>query len=207
MNRRLLLAGGLGLAATALSGCISVFPKADPSQLYRFEMTPQAPATNPAPPIAIQRVPTGFPRASAGDRILTMSSTGEAAYIAGVRWISPAGVMFDEQVNAAFVTVERVRTIGRGDMSRTDYSLRLDVLTFETRYDNGPKSAPSVVIAMRCLISRSQDRQVIEDRLFTSTVRASDNRVSAIVPAYNKALSEVMTQLLALTNGLPKPPA
>ena len=82
---------------------------------------------------------------------------------------------------------------------------RLDVVNFETRYDQGARSAPTVVVAVRCLISRSSDRKLLEDRLFTANVRASENRVGAIVPAYNKALSEVMTQVLALASTMGPP--
>ncbi len=204
MSRRLTLLA-LAVAAVGLSGCITVFPKETPSQLYRFDMAPTAPAATDGPPLTFFRIPTGFPRAAATDRILTVSPGGEAAYIAGARWISPATVLFDEQVTKAFLTVDRIRPISRGEVARADYAIRLDVVNFETRYDQGAKAAPTVVVAVRCLISRSSDRKLLEDRLFTANVRASENRVGAIVPAYNKALSDVMTQVLALANTMGPP--
>ena len=97
MNRRLTTAV-LTLAAIALSGCISLFPKAEPAQLYRFQAQPTAQPFPPGPLFGVLRLGASFPRASAGDRILTVNDRGEAAYIAGARWVSPASVLFEEQV-------------------------------------------------------------------------------------------------------------
>jgi cholesterol transport system auxiliary component len=205
VNRRL-TAVALALTALALSGCISLFPKADPAQLYRFEARVAAQPTPPGPLFGVLRLVTGFPRASAGDRILTVSGGGEAAYIAGARWVSPASVLFDENVGAAFQGAGRARLIGRGEVVKADYSLKLDVQIFEARYDRGPKAAPEVVIEVRGLITRNRDRSLVGDRMFTARVRAGDNRVSAIVPAYNQALSQVLAELVAWVNALDTTP-
>lgn len=195
-----LTAAALALAAIALSGCISLFPKSEPVQLYRFEASPPAPASAPGRPFGVMRLATGFPRASGGDRILTVNTGGEAAYIAGARWVSPASVLFDEQVGAAFQGGGRARLIGRGEVIRADLSLKLDVLAFETLYDRGPKAAPVVVVTVRGVMTLNRDRSLIGDRIFTARVRAGDNRVGAIVPAYNQALSQVLGELLGWVN-------
>ncbi|MFZ5669154.1 MAG: ABC-type transport auxiliary lipoprotein family protein [Pseudomonadota bacterium] len=196
MSRRL-TAAVLALAAVALSGCVTVFPKSDPVQLYRFQAAPARQAAPAGPMFGVLRLTTGFPRASAGDRILTVSAGGEAAYIAGARWVSPASVMFDEQVAAAFQGAGRARLIGRGEVIRADYALKLDVLAFETRYDRGPRAAPEVVIRVRALLTRNRDRAVMGDQVFAAAVRATDNRLGAIVPAHDQALSGVLGELVA----------
>ncbi|HRD46080.1 MAG TPA: ABC transporter, partial [Caulobacter sp.] len=99
--RRLAIAV-LAVAAVGLSGCISLFPKAEPAQLYRLQAKTTAEAAPAGPPFGVLRLTTAFPRASAGDRILTIGDGGQAAYIAGARWVSPAAVMFDEQTSLAF---------------------------------------------------------------------------------------------------------
>ena len=201
MNRRL-TAVALALTALALTGCISLFPKADPAQLYRFEAPPPSQLLPPGPLFGVLRLSSGFPRAASGDRILTVNTSGEAAYIAGARWVSPASVLFEEQVGTAFQSGGRARLIGRGEVIKADYSLKLDVQTFETYYDQGPKAAPVVVISVRGLITRNRDRALMGDQLFTARVRAGDNRVSAIVPAYNQALSQVLGKLVVWVNAL-----
>lgn len=201
MSRRL-TAAVLTLTAIALTGCISLFPKADPARLYRFEARPTAQAFPPGPLFGVLRLQSGFTRASAGDGILTVNSQGEAAYIAGARWVSPASVLFDEQVSTAFQSGGRARLIGRGGVIRAAFSLKLDVQSFETVYDHGPKAAPEVVVIVRGVITRNRDRALVGDQTFTARIRAADNRVGAIVPAYNQALSEVLGQLVGWVNAV-----
>lgn len=199
--RRLALAA-LAVAAVGLSGCISLFPKAEPSQLYRLEASAQAGAVPAGRPFGVLRLTTSFPRASAGDRILTVGHGGQAAYIAEARWVAPAAVMFDELTVQAFQGVGRARLITRGEVVKADYALKLDVHAFETVYDNGPKAAPKVVVTVRGVITDNQNRALIGDRVFTASVRAGDNRVSAIVPAYDQALGQVLGELVTWVNGV-----
>lgn len=192
----------LALAAIGLSGCISLFPKAEPSQLYRLQATVEPQAASAGPVYGVLRLGTGFPRASGGDRILTVGPGGEAAYIAGARWVSPAAVMFDEQTVQAFHAGGRARLITRGDVVSADYVLKLDVHSFETVYDRGPKAAPLILVSVRGVITRSSDRALVGDRTFTARIRAGDNRVSAIVPAYDKALSQVLGEVVGWVNAV-----
>lgn len=201
MTRRLALAA-LAIATVGLSGCISLFPESEPAQLYRLQ-TNVEPRPMPAGPVfGVLRLSTGFPRAAAGDRILTVNPGGEAAYIAGARWVSPAAVMFDELTAQAFQGGGRARLIVRGDVIKADYTLKLDVHGFETVYDQGPKAAPLVLVSVRGVITRSGDRSLVGDQTFTAKVRASDNRVSAIVPAYDTAVSQVLGEVVGWVNGV-----
>lgn len=201
MSRRL-TAAALALAAIALSGCISLFPKAEPAQLYRFEARPPAQTASAAPVFGVLRLGTSFPRASAGDRILTVNDRGEAAYIAGARWVSPASVLFDEQVARAFQGGGPARLIGRGEVIKADFSLKLDVQTFEVRYDRGPKAAPEIVVTVRGVITRNRDRALVGEQVFNARVRAGENRVGAIVPAFNAALTQVLGEIAGWVNAV-----
>jgi cholesterol transport system auxiliary component len=202
VSRRLAFTA-LAAASIGLSGCISLFPKAEPSQLYRLDAKASPGATSAGAPFGVLRLTTAFPRASAGDRILTVSGgSGEAAYIAGARWVSPASVMFDEQTALAFQGAGRARLISRGDVVNAEYMLKLDVHAFEAVYDRGPKAAPEIVVTVRGVITSAKDRALVGDRVFTARVRAGDNRVSAIVPAYNQALGQVLGELVTWVNGV-----
>lgn len=203
MSRRLAVIA-LALAAVGLSGCISLFPKAKPSQLYRFEATvPQRPESQNQ--IGVLRVTSGFVRAAAGDRILTVNASGEVAYIAQTRWVSPASVLFDEEVAEAFHSAGRVRLVSRGEIAKAAFTLKLDVVDFEVVYDQGPKAAPQINVVIRGVLTNSQDRSVVGDKIFTAKVRAGDNRVSAIVPAFNQALSQTMTEIVTWVDETPAP--
>lgn len=194
---------GLAVAAVAvsLSGCISVFPKTKPAGLYRFgEAEVSVPKGPPGAMFGVLKTPSAFTRAAAGDRILT-STNGEVAYIAGARWVSPAFVLFEEATARAFENDPgRARLIGRGEVAKADMMLRLEVRTFEADYVNGPKAAPEVVVRVRAVLNRSQDRALVGDQIFEAKVKAADNRVGAIVPAFDQANAKVLGDIVAWVN-------
>ncbi len=194
-----------GLAAAALvvslSGCISLFPKAKPASLYRFgEAEVSVPKGPPGAMFGVLKTPSSFTRAAAGDRILT-STNGEVAYIADARWVSPAFVLFEEATARAFENDPgRARLIGRGEVAKAELMLRLEVRTFEADYVNGPKAAPEVVVRVRGVLTRSQDRALVGDQIFEARIKAADNRVGAIVPAYDQAVAKVLGDVVTWVN-------
>jgi cholesterol transport system auxiliary component len=98
-----------------------------------------------------------------------------------------------------------VRLISRGEPASAAYILRLDVRSFEARYEHGPKAAPTVVVRVRAALTQSGKTPAVSERIFEQQVAAGDNRISAIVPAYDRAVSEVLKDVVAWTNGLAKP--
>lgn len=201
-------AATLGLALS-LSACISLFPKAKPSGMYRFGTTPPAASKGPAGAMfGVLKAPTVFTRPAAGDRILTALPDGETAYVAGARWIAPASIQFDEALSRAFdADPGRARLIGRGEVAKAQMVVRLEVRAFEASYDNGPKAPPEVVIQVRGVLSRTGDRALVGDQVFEARVRAADNRVAPIVAAFDQANSKVIGDIVGWINaagaGLP----
>jgi cholesterol transport system auxiliary component len=203
MTRRLSGKGVLRLAviaacAAALSGCISLLPKTRPAQLYRFGAPHAAGPANPPGPnaVAVYLSNGKFQEESSDDRILTVTG-GKAAYIADSRWVSPAEILFEEAVSRAFDT-SPIRLIARGQPGRFAYAERIDVRTFEARYDAGSKAAPTVVVRLHAALTRS-DQTSIGEQDFEARVPASDNRVGAIVAAFNTAVGDVIGKIVAWT--------
>lgn len=205
------LAAGVAAAglALSLSACISLFPKSDPSGMYRFGTTPPAAAKGPAGAMfGVLKAPTVFTRPSAGDRILTTTPGGEAAYVSGARWIAPASIQFDEALSRAFdADPGRARLIGRGEVGKAQMVLRLEVRAFEASYVDGPKAAPEIVVQVRGVLSRTGDRALVGDQIFEARVKAADNRVGPIVTAFDQANSKVIGEIVGWINaagaGLP----
>jgi len=193
-------ARGLAVAigASLLAGCISLLPKENAAQLYRFG-APSPSAEVPAagqPRFAVQLVPLSFDRAAAGDRILTMTGD-EAAYIKGSRWITAANTLFETAVANAFDTDGgAARLLARGEPVRPDYTLKLDVRAFETRYGQGQGEAPTVVIEMYAALGRVENRVPAGERIFRASVPAAANHVGAITAAYNQAVAKVLADLV-----------
>ncbi|MEW5686173.1 MAG: ABC-type transport auxiliary lipoprotein family protein [Pseudomonadota bacterium] len=202
----LLRLAGTAAVALALSGCVSLLPKTKPAHLYRFGQPLAAEAmTAPQGTVGVFRAASVFQRESAGDRLLTLTN-GKAAYVADTRWVAPAAVLWDEAVLAAFDADHGpVRVISRGEPASADYALRLDVRNFEAVYERGAKAPPTVVVRVRAAITGGKDRSLISDRIFEKRVTAADNRVGAIVPAYDKAVAEVLAEVVEWTTDLAKP--
>lgn len=193
---------GVGALSLALSGC-ALLSSPDPVQTYRFG-TSEAPAADApasaAAPIAVALRRIEFPEASKGDRILGVTGA-EAAYIKGARWISSAEVLFTDSLEAAFTArPDRVRLIGRRDFGAAQRVLNLDVTTFEARYDYAG-GVPTVVITARARMVRLPERAVTAERVFTVRQPASENRVSAIVAAFDTATRDLNTQVVEWTTG------
>jgi cholesterol transport system auxiliary component len=188
------------VCALALSGCISLLPKSKPAQLYRFGPSPAVSAAPRAAPganaVAVFRSNGTFQQEAADDRILTIAG-GKAAYIAESRWVGPASVLFDQAVAEAF-DASPVRLIARGQQGRFAYALRLDVRNFEARYDAGPDAAPTVVVRVHAALNRA-DQSIVGEQMFEAKATAADNRVGAIVAAYNAALGEVLGKIVGWT--------
>ena len=196
----------LGASALALSACVSLLPKSKPANLYRFGQPLAAEAvTAPAGQVGVLRTNATFQRESAGDRLLTVTN-GNVAYIAETRWVAPAAVLWDAAVLAAFdADPGPVRIISRGEPASAAYILRLDVRNFETRYERGPKAAPTVVVRVRAAISATAGDRPIAEKIFEQRVTAAENRVSAIVPAYDRAVAGVLADVIAWTTEQAKP--
>jgi cholesterol transport system auxiliary component len=183
----------------ALSGC-SLLSTPKPVQLYRFGAgapetagaTPQAVAPMP---VALRRI--DFPEASKGDRLLGVTGN-ETAYIKGARWVSPAETLFSDSLESAFASNPRVRLIGRREPGIATRVLSVDVTRFEARYD-APGGIPTVVITARARLTILPERAVASEELFTVSQPASENRVSAIVNAFDIASRDLNTEIAEWT--------
>ena len=187
--------------AGLLSGCISVFPKEAPAQLYRFgDAGPASPAaTTPAASasFAVEALPVTFDRPAAGDAILTLTGN-EAAYIKGSRWVGPAQSLFESAVTRAFeASGGAARLMGRGEPTRPDYLLKLNVLRFEAHYDEGQGAPPAIVVEVYATLLSSSDHALAGERLFQAKVSADANRAGAITAGFDQATRKVLTDLVA----------
>jgi len=195
---RLLKLALAGAAGIALSGC-ALLSSPDPVQLYRFgsdvETTPRSPAGDPVP---VLLRPVDFPFASRGDRVLGITGN-EAAYIKGARWVSPAEDLYGASLRAAFASqATRVRLINQREASTAARTLDVEIQSFEAEYA-APETIPTVVLSARARILRYPERTVVEERSFTVRQPATENRVSAIVEAFDIASRDLNTQIVDWT--------
>lgn len=187
------------LAGLVLAGCVSVFPKVAPEQLYRFgEAGPaaqQTPSSTRAR-IDVQAQPIEFDRAAAGDLILTVSGD-EAAYVKGARWITSASTLFEQAMEQAFAADQGpARLMSPGEAVRPDYSLKVGVRRFEASYANGRAAPPVVIVELYAALSRTSDRSLAGERTFTVSIPVADNRMGPIAKAFDDAVGQALGQLV-----------
>lgn len=179
--------------AVGLAGC-SLLSSPDPIQLYRFGNTDLPPTAPAADRTVVILNPIEFPQGASGDRILTANG-GQVAYLAGARWIGPSEHLFRSAVETQFLRSGRSITLSdRREAPRSGVALDLDIASFEARYLNGTEAAPTVVIAGRARLV-APDRSVVAERTFQVEQPASENRVSAVVDAFDRATDDFTGQL------------
>jgi cholesterol transport system auxiliary component len=198
----LIAAAVIGAVSLALGGCVSLFPKTPPAQLYRFGAPAVAETSSPSPSAGSTNVVLAaldFDAAAAGDQILTVTGQ-DAAYIAGARWVSPASDLFQDALVRSFQTTPGApRLIQRSRLLTSSLMLTLDVQAFETRYEQGLDAAPTVMIQVHAQLVRADERTLVGERTFLTRAPASENRVGSIVQAYDEAVSKTLADLAGWT--------
>ena len=185
----------LTLATVALGGCVSLFPKQVPAQLYRFGVPEGAAAATPGPDDDLARTPVISPPvavvpAGATDRLLTITGS-QAAFVGGARWISPAAELWDQAARRAFAArATHVRLLTRSEFAGGVAFLRLDVPEFEARYA-APDAPPTVHVALHALFTH-RNGTFSGEHTFVADVPAAENRVGPIVAAYDGAVAQVL---------------
>ena len=192
---RLVLVPALLALCVGLAGCITLFPKAKPEQLYRFDAQIQ-PAPSNARPFTVRTGSVDFDRASSGDRIMTVDGD-QVAYVADGRWAIPASQLFDEAMAHGFDQPgDAAQLVEPGQAAKAEYRLRVQVLHFEARYLSGQAAAPTIVITVRATLDRQSDLALVGTQEFEAQVPASDNRLGPMVTAYDAATSKVVGDLV-----------
>ncbi|MEH6697294.1 MAG: ABC-type transport auxiliary lipoprotein family protein [Brevundimonas sp.] len=194
---RRLTGPGVGAAlALAMGGC-ALLSTPDPVQLYRFGPLDGGyvgERSMETVQVSLRRIE--FPDSVSGQRILAVTGN-EAAYLAGARWVADAEELYAQSLEMAFSSERSgVRLIGGRELTRVDAGLDVDITTFETRYAT-PGAAPTVVISARARVLAMPERTVVSEQVFSVSQPAGDNRVGAIVSAYDAATQDLNRQIVA----------
>jgi cholesterol transport system auxiliary component len=199
MNRTAWPAAGALVLALGLGGCITLFPKEKPAQLFRFDAAVQPAPESGGPPVSVRVGPIDFDAAAGADRILTVTGD-EVAYVDGSRWDAPASDIFEQAIEHGFsVAGGRLHLVGPGP-GIAKYRLSVQVTRFEARYVNGAAAAPIVTVHLRATLERQSDLGLVASTEFDHDVPASDNRVAPIVAAYDQATAQAVSDLVAWTD-------
>ncbi len=196
MKRTLLLAW-LAVALAACAGSLFKNKTAPPTMylLGATRATPAvaAPGSDLPNDLAVLR-----PRVRAGldtDRIAALYPDRHMDYFADVRWSGPLDeVLQDLAVQQFHANLTRNSVSADASVFASPYWLEIQVTDFQAEY-SAAGGAPTVHVHLQARIGSSGDRHVLAR--FEPDVReaASDNRMSAIVDAYNRAADRALSEI------------
>jgi cholesterol transport system auxiliary component len=200
----------IALASMTLAACAgSLFKnKAAPPTMYMLSPARKVPATEPAggEPRSGQapgdNVATDLavlrPRVRAGldtDRIAALYPDRRMDYFADVRWSGPLDeVLQDLAVQEFHVDLKVSNVSADASVFASAYWLEIEVMAFQAEYSSagGP---PTVHVHFQARLGNSGDRRVLARFEPDVHEAAGDNRMSAIVDAYNRAADEALSDI------------
>jgi len=195
--KRTMLLALLGVTLAACAG--SLFKnKAAPPTMYMLGATRSTPAADPPS----DNLPTDLavlrPRVRAGldtDRIAALYPDRRMDYFADVRWSGPLDeVLQDLAVQQLHANLRVSNVSPEASVFGSPYWLEIEVTDFQAEYSaaGGP---PTVHVHLQVRLGNSADRHVLAR--FEPDVReaATDNRMSAIVDAYNRAADQALADI------------
>jgi cholesterol transport system auxiliary component len=194
----------LALLCATLTACIgSLFKnKIAPPTMYALSATPK-PATAD-PPGAAASAPADLavlkPRVRTGldtDRIAALYPDRRMDYFADVRWSGPLDEVLQDLAVQEFHANPGLRNVSAdASVFGSTYWLEIEVIDFEAEY-SAAGGAPTVHVLLQARLGNSADRRILAR--FEPEVReaAADNRMSAIVDAYNRAADKALAEIAA----------
>lgn len=195
--KRMALLGSMVLL-TACAG--SLFKnKTAPPTMYMLS----SPAPSAAEP-ASAAVPTELAvlklRVRAGldtDRIAALYPDRHMDYFADVRWSGPLDEVLQDLAVQAFHANPGLRNVSAdSSVFASRYWLEIEVTDFQAEY-SANLAAPTVHVHFLARVGSSADRRVMGRFEPDIRVPAADNRMTAIVDAYNRAVDQALADIAA----------
>jgi cholesterol transport system auxiliary component len=195
----------LPLLMALLTACAgSLFKnKLAPPTMYLLSATPKSAAADPAKtPQAPIDVAVLKLRVRAGldtDRIAALYPDRRMDYFAGVRWSGPLDEVLQDLAVQEFHSNPGLRNVSAdASVFASAYWMEIEVADFQAEYA-ADGSAPTVHVHLLARVGNSGDRHVLGSFEPDIHQAAADNRMTAIVDAYNRAADKALDEIAAGT--------
>jgi ABC-type uncharacterized transport system auxiliary subunit len=187
-------------ACLALVGCTgSLFQsKASPSSVYLLSAHVAPVHVSVAADLAVMR-----PSLRAGldtDRIAVLYPDKRLDYFADARWSGPLDEVVQDLAVQAFAGAARLRNVSaEGSAFASAFWLELRVDDFQAEYATSGR-LPTVHVHFTARLGTAGDRKLLGSFEATADQGAADNRLSAIVDAFERACNAALEQLVVDTS-------
>jgi ABC-type uncharacterized transport system auxiliary subunit len=201
------------LMPLVLAACGGLFQtKVPPPAIYQLSAAPTAAptaASGPSPDVAAPLDPRTFadvavlrPRVRAGldtDRIAALYPDRRLEYFADARWSGPLDEVIQDLAMQEFRSTAGLRSVS-ADVSAfpSAYWVEIDVTDFQAEY-SASAAAPTVHVHLLARLGNSGDRHIVAQFDANAEEAAAENRLSAIVSAYNRAADKALAEIAAGT--------
>jgi ABC-type uncharacterized transport system auxiliary subunit len=199
--------------ALALSACTGSFFKSSAPATSTYLLSAKADAQPGAVAIPADltvlspRVRTGLNN----DRIAALYPDRRLDYFAAARWSGPLDEVVQDLALQAFHG--RFRNVGTDTSAfRGGYWLELEVVDFQAEYaGSAPAAGPTVHVHLHARVGNGIDRHVLGEFDADARQAAAENRLAAVVAAYEvaaqQALDQIVEQSTQTLARLPAPPS
>jgi cholesterol transport system auxiliary component len=199
--KRMLL---VGLISLTLAACIgSLFKnKIAPPTMYALSATPKSAPAHPPGAAASNAVDLAVlkPRVRTGldtDRIAALYPDRHMDYFAGVRWSGPLDEVLQDLAVQEFHADPALRNVSAdASVFASTYWLEIEVIDFQAEYSPAG-GAPTVHVLLQARLGNSADRRILARFEPDVYEAAADNRMTAIVDAYNRAADKALAEIAA----------
>jgi cholesterol transport system auxiliary component len=131
------------------------------------------------------------------DRIAALYPDRRLDYFADVRWSGPLDEVLQDLAVQAFHANPGLRNVSADtSVFASTYWLELEVADFQAEY-SANLAAPTVHVHFLARVGSSADRHVLGRFEPDIRVPAADNRMTAIVDAYNRAADQALEEIAA----------
>ncbi|WP_454844998.1 ABC-type transport auxiliary lipoprotein family protein [Pseudomonas farris] len=187
------------LAGFALVASCSIFPKAEPSDVYRLPSAQRdASAQHGTPQRWSLRLAKPQTSEALNNPKIAVIPEGDliSSYKAS-RWSDPAPVLLRNRLLDGFQRDGRVPLLSTDDSNfQADLELGGNLQAFQTEYQG---TAASVVVRLDALLVRGYDQRILASRRFEVRQPLSDVKVPAVVTGFGQASDQLTAQVVAWT--------
>ncbi|WP_447787788.1 MULTISPECIES: ABC-type transport auxiliary lipoprotein family protein [Pseudomonas] len=187
------------LAGFALIASCSIFPKAEPSDVYRLPSAQRdASAQHGTPQRWSLRLAKPQTSEALNNPKIAVIPEGDliSSYKAS-RWSDPAPVLLRNRLLDGFQRDGRVPLLSTDDSNfQADLELGGNLQAFQTEYQG---TAASVVVRLDALLVRGYDQRILASRRFEVRQPLSDVKVPAVVTGFGQASDQLTAQVVAWT--------
>jgi ABC-type uncharacterized transport system auxiliary subunit len=191
----------LSLSMVLLTACAGSLFKNNtaPPTMYLLSATPKSSTADSAKaPLAPIDLAVLKLRVRAGldtDRIAALYPDRHMDYFAGVRWSGPLDEVLQDLAVQQFHSNPGLRNVSaEASVFASTYWLEIEVVDFQAEYA-AESSAPTVHVQLRARVGNSGDRHVLGRFEPDIHEAAADNRMTAIVDAYNRAADKALAEI------------